>query len=139
MLLQRAPAGGFRRAIGRLLVGSCVLLVGYGTWAAQPEAPSGKGNRVSLVDSGIRISANYIEVSRHIYRYSGNVIIELPRDAGSIQVNANESQADGSQMDLRGNVRIEVNGRVLTTQHALLSKNILLMDEVQIAPLQDTQ
>jgi bla regulator protein blaR1 len=35
MVLKRPPAGGVRRVIGQMIVGLCVLTVGYGTWAAQ--------------------------------------------------------------------------------------------------------
>lgn len=42
MLLKQSPARGLRRVIGQMLIGLCVLTVGYGTWAAQSNvAPSG--------------------------------------------------------------------------------------------------
>jgi bla regulator protein blaR1 len=40
MLLKQPPARGLRRAIGQVLVGACVLVVGYATWAVQPDAGS---------------------------------------------------------------------------------------------------
>jgi bla regulator protein blaR1 len=40
MLLNQLPTHGLRRALGQLSVGICVLMVGYGTWAAQSGLPA---------------------------------------------------------------------------------------------------
>jgi bla regulator protein blaR1 len=38
LLLNQPPARGLRRVIGQAFVGFCVLMIGYGTWAAQSGA-----------------------------------------------------------------------------------------------------
>jgi beta-lactamase regulating signal transducer with metallopeptidase domain len=45
MLLKQPPARGLRRAIGRILVGTCVCLIGYGTWAVEPDVAAGRQRR----------------------------------------------------------------------------------------------
>ena len=59
MLLQQPPARGLRRAIGQMLVGACVCLVGYATWAVESDiAASGESARVNISNSVIRISSD---------------------------------------------------------------------------------
>lgn len=64
MLLKQPPARGLRCAIGQILIGSCVCMVGYATWAVQSDAASGGDEaRVNFADSEIRISSDSVQES----------------------------------------------------------------------------
>jgi lipopolysaccharide assembly outer membrane protein LptD (OstA) len=124
-----------------MFVGACVLLVGYGTWATQSDvAPAGPKARVKFADAEIRISSDTVQASGNTIRYTGNVILEIARHEGSVQVGANKiSYLDVSfkgDVRLEGSVQIEVDGRIFTTEHALMSEkafqNAFLMDEVEV-------
>jgi beta-lactamase regulating signal transducer with metallopeptidase domain len=59
MLLKQPPARGLRRMIGRILVASCVCLIGYGTWALEPDvAASGESAGINISDSGVLITSD---------------------------------------------------------------------------------
>jgi len=59
MLLKQPPARGLRRAIGRILVGTCVCLIGYGTWAVEPDvAAAGDNAGINISDSVGLISSD---------------------------------------------------------------------------------
>ena len=78
MVLQQPPARGLRRVIGQTLIGTCIVLVGYGSWAAQSDTgPTGAAARVTHADSEIRISSDTVQASEHGVRYTGNVILEM--------------------------------------------------------------
>jgi beta-lactamase regulating signal transducer with metallopeptidase domain len=42
ILLNQPAARGLRRMIGRILVGTCVCLIGYGTWAVEPDVAASR-------------------------------------------------------------------------------------------------
>lgn len=71
--LNQPPTRGLRGVIGRMLVGACVLLAGYGTWAQQ----SGAGSRVTYSDARIQIFSDSVQASERGVRYTGNVILKI--------------------------------------------------------------
>ena len=141
MVLQQPPARGLRRVIGQTLISVCTVLVGYGSWAAQSDSgPTGAAARVTQADSEIRISSDTVQASEHGVRYTGNVILEMVHHDGHVQVGAKTISFLGGpfkgDVKLEGNVKIEVDGRIFTTEHAFISETPLqkafLMDEVEV-------
>src|SRR5579862_6844085 len=73
MLLNNRPLVTHAGLMGQAVVGICVVMVGYASWAAQP---AGEAARVVYEDSAIRISADRVRSSERGVRYTGNVVIE---------------------------------------------------------------
>lgn len=177
MLLKQPPARGVRRVLGQTLLGLCVGLVGYGSWAAQSDAGlSMAASRMTYADSGLRIFSDSVQASEHGVRYTGNVIVEVPatQEKPEVAVDAQTAQGSAGGMHLEGNVsfrvvsrdpfnihsdslwvrtsdrlsassaprgraqvfdgnvRIDVAGHVLTTDHMSLRNGKLHMDEVEM-------
>ena len=115
MVLKQPPARGLRRIIGQMLVGTCVCLVGYGTWAVQPAGASGDGTRVTYADSEIRISSDTVQASGNGVRYTGHVVLEIVGGQGGVLPDHNlsfsadraETSHPGNTLNLRGHVSIK--------------------------------
>jgi beta-lactamase regulating signal transducer with metallopeptidase domain len=107
MLLKQPPARGLRRVIGQLLVGTCVCLVGYGTWAVQPDTAAARDRgRVNFADSEIRISSDRVQQSGDSVRYTGNVIVEIVGHEVPIRFNSHKASF-GNGAVAEGDVRID--------------------------------
>jgi bla regulator protein blaR1 len=166
MLLKQPPARGLRRAIGQVLVGASALVVGYATWAVQPDAgPVGERDRVHFADSQILISSDSVQESEKGIRYAGNVIIRIIGHEVPIIVNSHKvSFGNGAVFEgevkidrkrnatsiaaatadvpeprtsrgpalLEGNVQIEVDGRIFTTERAVMSLRGFKMDTAEV-------
>jgi bla regulator protein BlaR1 len=168
MLLKQAPARGLRRVVGQILVGTCIGLVGYGTWAVQSDtASAGDAAQVNFADSAIRISSDSVQQSGDTVRYAGHVFIEIVGHEVPVIVNSHKASlgngvvyngevkidrklnatsiaAATATMDvsaprparrptlLEGNVQIEVDGRIFTTERAFMSMRGFKMDTVDV-------
>lgn len=137
MVLQQPPARGLRRVIGQALIGISIVLVGYGSWAAQSDAgPTGAAARVTYADSEIRISSDSVQASEHGVRYTGNVILEIVGHKVPIETRAGTASFDPDTATglLEGHVQIEVGGRIFTTERALMMQAMraFKMDEVEV-------
>jgi beta-lactamase regulating signal transducer with metallopeptidase domain len=117
-------------------------------------------SRVKLADSAIRISADKAQESGDVVRYTGNVIVEivghelpvtinslkmsvLPRDSvAEGDIGFDGKLSDGAPIRgrerksalLEGNVRIELDGRTLTTERAVMSARAIKMEMVEVVP-----
>lgn len=146
VLLKQPPARGIRRAIGQMLVGTCVLMVGYATWASQSVAvAAGNGDRRQFADPQIRISSDDAQELGNMVRYTGHVIVEVIGGSGTVNFRADkttrvDSPADGQNPNgvrsgtllFEGHVQIEVGGRIFKTERAAVSKKIITMDTVDV-------
>jgi bla regulator protein blaR1 len=156
MLLKQPPARGLRRGLGQVLVGTCVLMVGYVTWAVQSDGTPANHTRVRFADSAIRVSSNDVEESGDIVRCTGNVVIEImgndvpvtvtSRTAsyldgtavfkGNVRIDGKLSGDESTRSRMRkdqsleGKVQIEIDGRIFTTEHAVMSARAFKMDAV---------
>jgi bla regulator protein blaR1 len=131
---------------------------------AQPARAQSKigqlPSRVRFEDSAIRISSDSVQESGNTARYAGNVIIEIVGHELAITINSlkmsvlpGDSVAegdigfDGKLSDgapirgrarksalLEGNVRIELDGRTLTTERAVMSARAINMEMVEVVP-----
>jgi hypothetical protein len=115
---------------------------------------------VRFEDSAIRISSDSVQESGNTARYAGNVIIEivgheLPVTINSLKMSVlpgdsvaeGDIRFDGKLSDgapirgrarksalLEGNVRIELDGRTLTTERAVMSARAIKMEMVEVVP-----
>jgi beta-lactamase regulating signal transducer with metallopeptidase domain len=107
MLLKQPPARSLRRVIGRLLVGTCVCLFGYGTWAVQSDnAVAGGSARVNFSDSEIRISSDSVQQFGDTVRYTGNVFIKIVGHDVPVIVNSHKASF-GNGAVFEGVVKID--------------------------------
>jgi bla regulator protein blaR1 len=159
MLLKQPPDRGLRSAVGQVFVGACVLMVGYATWAVQPDAAApGDKARAKFADSAIRISADHVQQSGDSFRYTGNVILEvLSGNKGLVKLSARrasdlsgDAAAEGDlkidakprgdapvsdrarkPMLLEG-VQLELDGRTFTTERAIFAPPRLKTDTLEV-------
>lgn len=116
MVLNQPPTRGPRRIIGRMLVGTCVLLFGYGTWAQQSDtALTAAGSRVTYADSEIQIFSDSVQASERGVRYTGNVILKIlgqeeGPSGGKISFTADRAQTSnsGHTANFMGHVGLDV-------------------------------
>jgi beta-lactamase regulating signal transducer with metallopeptidase domain len=132
LFLTQKPAEGLRRRMGQVLIGGCVMLIGYGTWAVQSEVPSEGGKtRVKFDDSAIRISADKAESSGDTVRYTGNVVVEvLSGNKGRVELDAKKASALSGDIVAEGNLKIDEK----PTSHATVDRQmrkLMLLEGVQ--------
>ena len=77
MVLKQLPARGPRRVLGQMLIGTCVFLVGYASWAMQPDSLPGDEARLSLADPEVRLSSDSVEHDGDGVSYKGHVTLAV--------------------------------------------------------------
>lgn len=77
MVLKQPPARGPRRVLGQMLIGTCVFLVGYASWAMQPDSLPGDEARLSLADPEVRLSSDSVEHDGDGVSYKGHVTLAV--------------------------------------------------------------